>query len=304
MNDLPAGIPAYQHHRLRFQAEGPLRLPTHSGPAWRGALGKALRGLVCLFRTQRCQGCILAANCAYQRCFESALPDPVGRGVTTHAPHPFVLHVRGDRHRQDLHLTLLDAALTHRPALFLALQKAAEAGIGHPRNRLRLTLIEQARNGTWHTIHRPGERIHPIDSPPATPPLPAGPLRIHLASPLRLVHRGRLVRPSHLTPRILLHALYARLRKLNRAYGRGEPPYWPAVPEDARFLEADLRWLDFERYSHRQRKTHPMGGITGHLTLGLEGLEGAWPALWHGQFLHLGKHTAMGHGAYRLDPLP
>ena len=304
MNTPPAGIPPYQRYRLRFQAEAPLRLPAHPGPAWRGALGKALRELVCITRAPRCHGCLLAATCTYQRCFESALPDPAGQGITTHAPHPFVLHAEGGHHHQDLRLTLLEAANDHRPALLLALQKAAGGGIGHPRNRLRLALVEQAWNGTWHPIHRPGEHLRPVDTPATTPPPPDGPVRIRLASPLRLVHRGRPVRPGDLTPRLFLHALYARLRKLDRTYGRGRAPYWPAVPEEARFIEADLRWRDVERYSHRQGRRHPMGGLIGHLTLDLEGLEDAWPPLWHGQFLHLGKHTAMGHGAYRIEPHP
>ncbi|RME44758.1 MAG: CRISPR system precrRNA processing endoribonuclease RAMP protein Cas6 [Chloroflexi bacterium] len=39
----------------------------------------------------------------------------------------------------------------------------------------------------------------------------------------------------------------------------------------------------------------------GDFTLTLEDPEPVWPMLWHGQFLHVGKCTSMGHGAYRLE---
>ncbi|MBU0500879.1 MAG: CRISPR system precrRNA processing endoribonuclease RAMP protein Cas6 [Gammaproteobacteria bacterium] len=55
-----------------------------------------------------------------------------------------------------------------------------------------------------------------------------------------------------------------------------------------------------DRYSSRQAIKHKIGGILGSVTLDRASYQTAWPLLWHGQFLHLGKLTSMGHGAYRI----
>jgi CRISPR/Cas system endoribonuclease Cas6 (RAMP superfamily) len=44
-----------------------------------------------------------------------------------------------------------------------------------------------------------------------------------------------------------------------------------------------------------------MGGLVGELRLRGPGLATFWPALWHGQWVHLGKGTSFGLGAYRLE---
>ena len=104
-----------------------------------------------------------------------------------------------------------------------------------------------------------------------------------------------------------MHALYARMRSLAR-FGAGRAAErWPEVPADLRFPSASLRWIELERYSSRQGRRHRIGGLLGEFELPLEGLEAAWPVLWHGQYLHVGKLTSLGHGAYRIripEPFP
>jgi len=296
MNETTAGIPPYLRLRLQFQAPRPVRLPPYPGPAWRGALGKALRRLVCVTGVPSCGGCPLLAHCVYQRLFENISQNRQG-AITTHAPHPFILHATGGRDsRHRLELTCLNHALADLPTLLLAVRRAAEAGIAGPSSRLDPGPVQHWRQGRWQPLN-----LEARDPHPPTPAPPGGPVRIHLLSPLRLIHRGRPLREHELTPRRFVHALYARLRKLGQAHGRDTAPYWPPVPEERPFLQRELRWVDLHRYSHRQRRRHPMGGLVGRLTLDLDGLLEAWPALWHGQYLHLGKHTAMGNGAYRIE---
>jgi len=48
----PLPLPPLRLERLRFGCEAldPLRLPTYSGSAWRGLLGRSLRNSVCVTR--------------------------------------------------------------------------------------------------------------------------------------------------------------------------------------------------------------------------------------------------------------
>jgi len=64
-----------------------------------------------------------------------------------------------------------------------------------------------------------------------------------------------------------------------------------------------LHWHDWTRYSGRQKESMKMGGLLGDLRLHGLGLSTFWPALWHGQWVHLGKGTSFGLGVYRVEAL-
>jgi hypothetical protein len=71
-----------------------------------------------------------------------------------------------------------------------------------------------------------------------------------------------------------------------------------------------LRWSEWTRFSSRQNTTMQMGGLVGAIALEGSGLAAFWPALWLGQWVHVGKGTSFGLGKYRLrqpdgaDPEP
>ncbi|WP_240125357.1 CRISPR system precrRNA processing endoribonuclease RAMP protein Cas6 [Thermomonas alba] len=60
-----------------------------------------------------------------------------------------------------------------------------------------------------------------------------------------------------------------------------------------------LEWSDGERWSSRQGKTHPMGGVLGRFHM-RGPLTPFLPLLHAGQWLHVGKHAAFGQGRYQL----
>ena len=297
-------LPPYGRYRFAFSMPQGIRLPEWPGSAWRGAFGWALRDLVCVTGAKTCNGCLLARDCTYQRLFESAADSAQPGGITTHTPHPFVLFVPpADAHRTDalLEMRLLGHAIHDLPAVVTALARAGERGIGGSRNRLKLRTVEQWSGGCWQPIYRPdwaGLRQLPPER--ETSPYPGGRVVIRLTSPLRLKHEGRLVDEKRLTPRIFLHALYARMRSLSRLGTGHVAERWPEVPAGLRFPVANLRWLDLDRYSSRQGRRHRIGGLLGEFALDLDGLEAAWPVLWHGQYLHVGKMTSLGHGGYHI----
>jgi len=60
-----------------------------------------------------------------------------------------------------------------------------------------------------------------------------------------------------------------------------------------------LRWLRKDRYSYRAEKSVPMGGFIGK-TRFIGELEPFLPFIYLGEYLHIGHHTAFGHGQYRV----
>jgi hypothetical protein len=279
---------------FRFVARRPMRLPGYMGSAWRGGFGRALRRAACVTGRPTCPGCPFLARCVYPYLFET--PPGAADGILAdydRVPNPFVLAppwdggaVLPEGGETGLRLVLIGRAIDEAALARQAVAEAALAGLGPDRGPLDLGTVE---------------RVSP-------PPLGAAPaaVMIDLASPLRLVEEGRLVGPASFRPRHLLVSLLRRVSLLAERHG-GTPLALDyrdlkAKAEAAAFADADLRWAEWRRWSGRQQRLLPMGGLLGRLTLPLAGLDEFWPFLALGPWLHAGKGTTMGLGAMRVTP--
>lgn len=304
--------------RIRFDLATiePARLPPYAGSAWRGLLGHSLRRTVCVTRQPTCQGCLLTGTCAYSVFFESPPSSPESANRYTALPHPFVLDVdaRPERdvapgERLRLGMNLIGPAIDLLPYLIQTFDRAGERGIGREGGRFELRTVaveKELGSGEWRRVYdaESGEyrRVAAECNPIA--PAPSGPLRIELQTPLRIKRRGRFVGASDLASDDLLRTLLMRLSTLAAFYGGSEDPFdWRQLAQharDVRLTESKLHWSDWTRFSSRQRTTMEMGGLVGEITLDGPGLGAFWPALWLGQWTHVGKGTSFGLGKYRL----
>ncbi|HCX34723.1 MAG TPA: CRISPR-associated protein Cas6 [Rhodocyclaceae bacterium] len=302
-------------YRARFVATTAVSLPPYAGSTWRGALGHALKRAVCITRLPACPECLLYRSCAYSYVFET--PPPLGTNRLRKypaAPHPFVLDLLpepariepGATHR--LGFTLIGRANDRLAYFAWALDNAAQQGLGRGGGGLRMEALEQEAtpgSGDWQRIWSRDARLEPL--PPASPALPAMPqaFTIRLATPLRLKGEGEPVRPedfgfgsffSHLLRRISLLAYFHTGRELEADFAGLTRQAHLVSLRDAR-----LDWCELKRYSNRQGRHVPMGGITG--SFALEGAQARpfWPVLWLGRFVHAGAATVMGLGAYDIE---
>jgi hypothetical protein len=65
--------------------------------------------------------------------------------------------------------------------------------------------------------------------------------------------------------------------------------------------ESDFQWLRADRWSYRAESSIPMSGFIGRIRFSGE-LAPFLPFIYLGEYLHIGHHTAFGHGQYRLIP--
>jgi hypothetical protein len=277
---------------FRFRARQQMRMPGYMGSAWRGGFGRALRRAVCVTGMSTCPGCPFEESCVYPYLFATAPGD--GGGILAgydRVPNPFVLAPPWDDGRlvpeggeAALRLVLIGRAIEHAGFARQAVVEAGLRGLGPDRGALELSSVE-----------------------PATPP-PIGPcpdrVEITLASPLRLVQAGRLVGSAGLRPRHLLLSLLRRVSTLAERHGRAPLDLdYRALKERAEaveFAEAALRWVEWARWSGRQRALLQMGGLLGSLSLPLAGIEPFWPFLALAPWVHVGKGATMGLGAMRV----
>ena len=64
---------------------------------------------------------------------------------------------------------------------------------------------------------------------------------------------------------------------------------------------SDFQWLRADRWSYRAESSIPMSGFIGRIRFSGE-LAPFLPFIYLGEYLHIGHHTAFGHGQYRLIP--
>ena len=309
-------LPPLIRLRVEMRALDPIRLPPYAGSAWRGVLGHGLRQAACVTRARTCAGCLLLEHCVYTRLFEP--PAPAGQQDQRFAapPRPYVLEIDPRAPREyppgsslALGMTLLGEALRQVPYLIHALQQAGNRGLGQNQARFSVARLFQERqpgSGDWQPVYSAEEgRYTPL--PPAavsTPPAPER-VRVRLLTPLRLKRHGHLTSPERFTAEDFLFSLVGRLRLLASHHGGNpEPLAWPRFYASAKTVilsQPQLRWHEWTRYSSRQNTLMELGGLLGTFELTGPDLATLWPLLWWGQWVHTGKGTTFGLGAYRLE---
>lgn len=301
-------------YRFTFRARDDVRLPEYAGSLLRGQFGASLRKTVCVTGEKQCAGCLLYRTCTYPAIFEAPAPESHALQRFSRVPNPYVIEPPpiGTRmvpagQRESFNVVLFGRALAQLPLVIYAFQCALVGGLGKKRAKAELESVDWQHGGGYIRVWdadsgRLGEHSAGI-SVPAFASTQA--VVLDITSPLRLQRQGKPLRAHELSPRPLITALLRRISLLFELHaGRpgiiGDPK---ALATHAESIEDDraLRWVDWTRYSSRQRQTMTLGGVVG--TWSLRGnLDPLLPWLWLGQWLHVGKEAVMGMGCYHMEP--
>jgi hypothetical protein len=308
-------------YRLRFHSLSSYRPPELSGSTWRGCFGLALRRLACQEREQGCPACPGRSICLYAMVFE---PNEGGQAFQS-LPRPYVLRpLRPLDGRLGLELVLLGPAAARWLEVLSAWEEAGQRGFGPRRARHRLELVhglsmaprprgdpqgwveirneEGAYTGAVSSLNLAAF----LDAQGLTP-LP--PWRVEVLTPLRVRRENGLLDRldwPHVWTRFGL-----RLAVLAAEADPASRLDFPAWRELKAFLagpgefEAQSRWRDQRRYSARQGRYVPLGGLLGwSVIVPPQGAEATWWRWWKAaELLHLGKGTTMGLGQVKIGPV-
>jgi hypothetical protein len=311
----PDRFPSIARFRFHLNALDPIRLPAYAGSAWRGLIGHGLRRTACVARQPTCAGCLLVQHCVYSTLFETPAPaDAAARGYTA-LPHPFLLAIDPTAPRDvspgstfSLTIHLIGPAIAQAPYLIHALGVAGQRGFGRSGGRFMLASVErEGRLGIddWSMVYAADTGVYePGERESTRPPPASAELQLRLVTPLRIKRDGHFVGARDLTALDIVHALYRRLRSLAASYGGDPERFDPrSLPRDPGALQLHVNWLhwhEWTRYSSRQDTLMQFGGLIGEIQLAGPALPDLWPALWFGQWAHVGKGTAFGLGGYRI----
>ncbi len=319
---------AYTVHRFTLQAEEPIELPPYKGSTLRGGFGTAFRRVVCALKKTDCGDCLLKGRCVYAYVFESQPEEEVHVfGRVRSIPRPFVLEPPEDKRTVydigetlQFNLILVGRATDYLPYFVYAFEELGRTGIGRGRGRFRLEDVSVQTSGPPRSVYRPEEgrllHTHPsildltdaimeVISPTGVEP--SASLTLRFETPTRLKYQRRLTIEPHF--HVLIRQLLRRLFLLWYFHcgGRDEAEpfrrdYHRLIIEKAKEVQltrADLRWYDWQRYSHRQGTMMRLGGFVGEATY-TGPVSQFIPFLRAGQILHLGKGTTFGLGRFTL----
>ncbi|MCI0692460.1 CRISPR system precrRNA processing endoribonuclease RAMP protein Cas6 [candidate division KSB1 bacterium] len=322
-------LPSIPFLRLRFDlcAQKEANLPAFKGSLLRGAFGHALRRTVCVMGPQQpCPTCMLRKQCAYPRIFETLIePDePVPRflrGLPT-GPQPYVfepfdeqrLYRVGDSLSFDF--ILLGQAIELHPFAIFAVSQMAEQGLGFKRMPFRLEKVFWQKTNDkdaaeeWRLLYDGATKRLPetpilqlpTSNQVSTSHLQLATCNLRFLTPTRLKFNNNLAIDFNF--RMLVFKMIRRVLELAHFHIPGASIDWEfhdlLVAADAiKIVQSDLRWIDWERRSNRQKTEMMMGGFVGEMVL--EGdLEPFEELLRTCEVVHVGKGCVFGNGKIRL----
>ena len=311
-------IPPLRIARLLFELRptGPLHLPLEQrGNVLRGAFGRVFQRAVCDPDCPGARSCTRRDSCAYARLFEPRWEEGAQFGAED-APRPFVFRpsLNSDPdfgpHRPLLfELRLFGEAISAAEHFVHAFQLLADTGLAD-----RSVHLESVDMIDWmgqphvslvrevHTAHVPAPLVLSLEQPCAAPVLTASTVAVDFATPTWLRENGRDLRVPTFTG--LVQRVRDRTSTLCQIYGKCE---WQAdfraisnAAARATTVDWEGGWAQHHRTSTRTGQRMPMAGFRG--TVVFSGVDQRlWPLLLIGQEIHVGRHTAWGHGWYRVQ---
>ena len=290
--------------KIHYRLTDSWQRPEFMGSRLRGMFGHSLRQQVCTEHLPNCGLCPKLKRCAYPQVFES-LPNGTQR-----MPPAFVLKPppMGEQqlHAGDL---ITFGQILFAPAIpwltdtLLAWECAhfEENTAGIELKNIELTDLNNKVLQEW----QPG---HPM--PTALPQQTHIPIHesnhvtIELITPLRLREKGKDIKPNQLKAHHIVMSAMRRLRLIapsvadNSLLAKLPAPVMHSWAQSLQ-MDADIRWVDLQRWSNRQQKEVPISGITGIITL-RGNLQPYLPALHLLPLIGLGKHCNFGLGQVRI----
>ena len=313
----------FARYRFTYTVQEPLKMPQHKGNIFRGRFGYILRHITCVSTTQGCETrCQFPERCVYSKCFETPVPEDsiILRGQP-YAPHPFVLepprtgqleYAPGDTFT--CNLTLIGDAINLLPWMVFTFDQIGKRRIGirGKRGQCQLNKVESL---PAHDSHQPQTiytaetemltddgLILRLDDVMQASPHATDEIELEFLTPTSIKVDGKWT--SELTFEHLIRNLLRRIRFLSYFHcGEDLDVDAPALIEAAGSVAHKLllNWLKKDRYSYRAEKSVPMGGFIGKVRY-IGELAPFLPFIYLGEYLHIGHHTAFGHGQYR--PIP
>lgn len=270
--------------KIDVMIEGGDKPPFFVGSMFRGALGMALKRVVCINPSYQCEGCFSAKECLYYQFYEEK-----------NVFHAYRLGIEIQPKSYDFSLYIFEDATTSLLPVLAAIKKAVEEeGFGKERKTMKIRQISVS-----NTIVYDGNAYQPLDA------IKVNELKIdsycpdielEFTMPLRIKENNKFAKES-VALHTVVNNIHSRYRQL-----KGERPERMNYRVEGEIVSSNLKFVEMQRYSNRQHKGMSMGGLKGTMTI--EGLDPkSYEYLKIGEIIGAGKQTVFGLGSYIMKEI-
>jgi len=304
-------------YKFILQAREKLILPFYKGFTLRGGFGSVFHKIVCVNKQTDCPHCLLKDKCIYPYIFETFPPENTSHlSKYRSIPRPFIIEPPLEKKKEyipgeilSFNLILVGKAIEYLPYFIFTFSQLGEIGLGRERARYKLIRVESLNNPREKRVIYDGETqilrnvnaqvdISSIFSSLITKNQP---ILIKFVTPVRIKYQGSYTFYPYF--HIILRCLLRRLSSLLYFHCGKELniDYKEIIRKSERIkvLDMKIKWVDWERYSNRQKQDMELGGFIGSAIY-----EGDFnrflPFLKIGEYTHLGKATVFGLGKYEI----
>ena len=260
------------------------KVPYFIGSQLRGALGYALKNVICINPSYQCEGCFASFNCLYYEFYEEK---------NSFHKYRFDFELGLDYYNFDFYL--FDDASTKLPYVISALHKMiTQNGLGV--NRVTYRDFDMYVNDENILINSeikiPSNFTKTLEIDDFCQDV-----RVNFLTPLRMKKNNRFIKSENLETRDIINSIYQRQMKLLG----NEHKRFPYEIE-GNITSNNLKFKDLTRLSNRQKTTMNMGGLMGAIEI--KGLnKETYEVLKLGELIGVGKQTVFGLGKIRVEEI-
>lgn len=258
--------------------------PYFIGSQLRGALGYALKHIVCINQKGICHNCYAASQCVYYDFYENK-----------NTYHAYRFDYELGKAYYDFNFYLFDKATQSLPLIISAFHfMLTEQGLGKERRIIKDfdLFVNDINCYKDKSLSLPKSYTKCVDIQDFHQNV-----MLHFRTPLRMKQNNTFIKSENLTLRDIVNSIYQRqMRILGREYEKF--PYQIS----GEIVERDLCFKELTRLSNRQKTTMNLGGIMGQITL--QGLnKETYEILKIGEILGVGKQCVFGLGKITLEAI-
>lgn len=269
----------------------------------RSMIGKNLRSMCCISKQSTCSECMYNKTCAYAFLFETILlqENPLLPGANR-ASHPFALSTKKLQRENPLAefsftITLFGKAVEYLPYIYAAVVRSGKDGLF--KSRTQFEVVDVSIDGKNIMINE-----NQLDT--GIPPKEwsfdfnnndkkQAEILVELKSPLRFKTNGKYTLDFLSVD--FMKCLYRRAKTLCMLYGTWEDDFNQYNPtKEISIEDRNLRWIDFNHYSARQKEEMELGGVLGSFKLSGEFSSFELALFELNRIANAGKNTNFGLG--------
>lgn len=283
-----------------------ISLPLFTGATLRGGLGYSFKKSVCLKRHLNCADCSFFLNCPYIQFFEPKMENKGGKKQEISRPFVIETSFRKNHYKENekfqFNLILFGKCIEYFPYFFISFAELGNTGIGKFREKFYVESVFQQYPEFKKIFECGDESLEKVTEKNITIEFKdTDRIKIKFLTPARIKSDGKLVQVPEFS--IFLNAILRRISQLLHFWcDYKEKIDYSEILKSAKKVKigsCNLRWIDYKRYSTRQKTEMKLGGIKGEIEY-RGNIREFYPFLKLGSYIHIGKNTTFGFGKYIL----